>query len=434
MPSYLPGQIVHGYEILDCLSCGGFATSYRARRGGEEFFLKEYSDPTEISPDFTDFIKQQEVIDSRLRGLKQPCVERLLDTFVTNCHYHQVKSLLNCVDLDKYLESDTDLDNRLFICRLWLGILNAISSAGIVHQDLKPAQILMVKRGGIKLNHFMVFADFDWGVVDGKQIRPVCTAGYITPEYFKGEIPTIASDLYQSGMVLYRILTERLPFYIPGEVYDVEKIQVRMKNNECLSPAEIQPDVPEWASDNVMSMLAWDMDKRPAIEDLINAWDKKNSLTVEKSASLPDESHLKRAAAPEVEVSPPAETTSYPETVSVAEWIRLRHSNGSSLSFKDDHTPVTRQLFHGAFRTVLADSGHPIAAYFPSNEAVSLFNIRKKETAWEISGSSHRNYGLLNDTQLEMDKWEAINQDDVLKIFSRNEKGVVAEFKFEIPE
>jgi serine/threonine protein kinase len=417
MPSYYPGQVVNGYEILDCITSGAFASSYRARKGGKNYFLKEYIDPTEGSPEFRTFVGQQDDINKRLCSLKLRCLERLLDTFVTGYRYHQVKELLNCVDLAAYLPTDLDLDNRLFLCRLWLGILKELSSAGIVHQDLKPPQILMVKDSGVKLGHRMMFADFDWAILDGKMVRPVSTAGYATPEHLTGVTPTVASDLYQTGIVLYEILTGQLPFYRAGEIYDLAVTADRMKRGDFEPPAVVQPVVPTWASDIIATMLTWDMGLRPTVEDVIKAWDTKRPLA-------------KPGDPPGAGAAPLAATHLCPASPG---WIRLRHDNGANISFSREETPVNRQLFHGPFRGVITPAGHPVANYFPSDEVTPLFTVRREADGWRIAGGSHRNYGIFNGSPLSGSTWNAIRNGDRLELYSANEAGVVATFTFEVP-
>ncbi len=326
MPSYFAGQNVNGYEIVDCITSGSFATSYRARKGGKNYFLKEYSDPTEGSPEFKSFVAQQDDINKRLCSLKLRCLERLLETFVTGYRYHQIKELLNCVDLSVYLPTDLDLDNRLFICRMWLGILKELSSAGIVHQDLKPAQILMVKDAGVRLGHRMMFADFDWAVLDGGIVKQVSTPGYATPEHMTGVTPTIASDLYQSGVVLYEILTGQLPFYRAGEFYDLAVAQDRMERGDFEPPAVVQPVVPEWASSIISAMLTWDVASRPSVESAIKAWDTKSPLSAKAATAT--------APVPSTSFTCPAVSTDSPlvDKTPARQWCQpfvQRSRNGS---------------------------------------------------------------------------------------------------------
>jgi len=99
---------------------------------------------------------------------------------------------------------------------MWLGILKELSSAGIVHQDLKPAQILMVKDAGVRLGHRMMFADFDWAVLDGGIVKQVSTPGYATPEHMTGVTPTMPSQLLIRAKPLKSVGRQRMRFvFVP---------------------------------------------------------------------------------------------------------------------------------------------------------------------------------------------------------------------------
>jgi serine/threonine protein kinase len=423
MPSYYNGKIINGYEIIECLTSGEYATSYKAKKGGKVYFFKEYIDPVESAPNFKAFVQQQNKINERLCSRKLRCLERLLDSFIINYRYHQVKEFLNCVDLFDYLKKDFDLDNRLWICRLWLGILREISGANVIHHDLKPQQVLMVKDAGVKLGHRMIFADFDWAVIDGNMVKSVCTPGYASPEHMKGIIPTVASDLYQTGVVLYEILTGRLPFYNDCEFYDAEIACERMEKADFILPHILQPVVPKWASDIICAMLVWEPSSRIPVEDAVIAWDR-------KSLSAPSRPIVKGA------LVTPAKTTTKPAAPlpsKVPAWIRLRHDSGANMSFSANETLVTRQLFHGPFKQVMTTSGHPIAAYFPSDDKTPFFTIRKDSDCWKTSGSDHRNHCLLNGAKLETKTLMPIKQGDILEIYGEKESKVVGKFTFEVP-
>jgi len=435
MPSYYTGKIINGYEIIECLTSGDYATSYKVKKGGKLLFLKEYNDPAENAPNFKAFVQQQDRINERLCSRKLRCLERLLDTFITNYRYHQVKEFLDCVDLSVYLKKDLDLDNRLWICRLWLGILREISEANVIHHDLKPQQVLMVKDAGVKLGHRMIFADFDWAVIDGNMVKSVSTPGYASPEHMAGVVPTVASDLYQSGVVLYVILTDRLPFYNTGEIFEPDEFNrvmcERMQNAEFIPPHIVQPIVPKWASDIICTMLAWDIAARISVEDAIKSWDRK-SISALPSRPAATVATSEGSTIP-VTPATPTSKASTPAVTKVPSWIRLRHDSGANMSFSADETPVTRQLFHGPFKQVITSTGYPIAAYFPSDDKTPFFTIRKDSNCWKTKGSDHRNNCLLNGTKLDTGIWTIIKQGDILEIYSTKESKVVGKFTFEVP-
>jgi hypothetical protein len=99
------------------------------------------------------------------------------------------------------------------------------------------------------------------------------------------------------------------------------------------------------------------------------------------------------------------------------------------MTFREDSTPVTRNLFHTYFRHVLTPGGQPAAAYFPSDES-PLFVIEKREEGWFASSSGeYRNKALLNGTELNSSLWE-IKDGSRLDLYSGNEAAVVVSFVF----
>ena len=63
------GDTIRGYKVTDLLNPGGFCNAYKVFKGGKSFFLKEYTDPTELSGDFKAFIENQKVILGVLKSL-----------------------------------------------------------------------------------------------------------------------------------------------------------------------------------------------------------------------------------------------------------------------------------------------------------------------------------------------------------------------------
>lgn len=114
---------------------------------------------------------------------------------------------------------------------------------------------------------------------------------------------------------------------------------------------------------------------------------------------------------------------------SIPEWIRLWFGDQVSMTFRDDASPVTRDLFHGFFRHVLAPAGHPVAAYFPSDGS-PLFIVSRGDDGWKAAANgSHRNKVMLDGSELETSCRE-IRDGSRLELFSGTDSVVVATFIF----
>jgi tetratricopeptide (TPR) repeat protein len=116
--------------------------------------------------------------------------------------------------LDALLRSDERLpaDRTMAILRGIAGGLDAVHAAGIVHGDIKPANILLDHDGHAKLADFGLSrfrVDVD---LSSSSLSPVGTPRYMAPEVVMGKAPTRPADLWGFGVMLYRLLTGRLPF------------------------------------------------------------------------------------------------------------------------------------------------------------------------------------------------------------------------------
>lgn len=415
MAGYRIGQTVRGYKVADIVTEGNYAASYKTQKGEKGFFLKEYIDPTDTSPDFKAFVAQQDLIYGRLRKTKLKCVEDMIESFIHEFRYHQVKPFYKSDDLRRYLANNADLDDRLFLCRNWLGVMRELRNNGVVHQDLKPEQILMVEdRRAKRLGRLMVFADFDWAIVDGKGMKPVMTPGYATPEHLIGAMPDYSSDLFQTGIVLYEILTTTLPFGKPdhNNPADLKAYSDRIRKSEFKPVRTIQPIVPGWCGEVVGRMLAWNKAERPSIDEVIAAWDAKSAhspVDVAGAATLPT-----------------------PAPKSVPKWVRLRHIDSDmAMTVSDSPTPVARPNFYGAFRGVLSPSGQQLAAYFPSDNS-PLFVVTRADSAWCISAPiATKNYVMTNGTRLGSSAMD-LQHGDRVEIYSAKESKIIGSFNVEM--
>jgi serine/threonine-protein kinase len=146
--------------------------------------------------------------------------------------------------------------------------LRAAHEHGIIHRDIKPHNILITDSGHVKV------ADF--GIARAAQTTTISdhgdilgTAHYISPEQAMGEPVGPASDLYSLGVVLYEMLTGRVPF----EVENLSELPAAHAGGPPPHPRELDPKIPEGTDALVMRLLRRDPDDRYAsanqlIEDL----------------------------------------------------------------------------------------------------------------------------------------------------------------------
>jgi serine/threonine protein kinase len=135
--------------------------------------------------------------------------------------------------------------------------LQAAHEQGMIHRDIKPHNILITDSGHVKV------ADF--GIARAAEATTISDLGYIlgsakymSPEQAAGGTVGLASDLYSLGVVLYEMLTGRVPF----EVETPEEVSSKHAGGPPPHPRELNPEVPEGTDALVMKLLCRDPDDR----------------------------------------------------------------------------------------------------------------------------------------------------------------------------
>src|SRR5437660_12787750 len=104
--------------------------------------------------------------------------------------------------------------------RITLHVLDAldyIHAHGVVHRDLKPENIMVDANDNIKLIDFGIASNAaSRRITFAKLSQTMCTPDYISPEQVKGKRGDAHSDVYATGIMLYEMLTGKVPFYGPN--------------------------------------------------------------------------------------------------------------------------------------------------------------------------------------------------------------------------
>lgn len=177
-----------------------------------------------------------------------------------------VMELVDGTDLEAALGAGErfSLDESLGIMRDVLDAVDSAHTAGVVHGDLKPANVLLYEHGA-------KVADFGVARVLGEETGATtvaATPSYAAPEVLRGARPTKASDVYSAGCLAFRILAGRPPYEGDG-AWDVAA-----KHIEASVPSvcALRPDVPEAVDNAVRRAMAKDPRSRfPSAEAFANA-------------------------------------------------------------------------------------------------------------------------------------------------------------------
>jgi serine/threonine protein phosphatase PrpC/predicted Ser/Thr protein kinase len=216
-PVMEPGMILDGYEVLRVIHSGTRSHLYLVHRPGEyeQFVLKAPSLNFAEDPQYLEgFIREQwigrrinhrAVMNIHPRDLESPFLYHL-------CEYIDGQTLRQWM----YDNPDPDFETVREIARQMVVSVRALQRLGMVHRDLKPENFLIDRRGRVKL--------IDFGTVQVGSLAeihsplgescPVGSVDYIAPEYLLGERGTHCSDIFSLGVIVYEMLTGRLPFKV----------------------------------------------------------------------------------------------------------------------------------------------------------------------------------------------------------------------------
>ena len=245
------GTTVGKYRIVDKLGRGGMGTVYRAV---DETLDREVAIKV-LNPDLSDpdVLKRFRAEAVTLARLNHPGIATIYEL------HHQQEDLLMVME---YVRGETfhDLSDRLgpiappqaaHLCMQVLDALGHAHRGGVVHRDLKPANVMITEGGAVKV------MDFGIARVLGTEHFThggymMGTPAYMAPEQVLGREIDGRADLYSVGVVLYRLLTGRLPFNA-----DTAISMVQMQISEPPTPmVTFRPDLPPWCSVIVERALA----------------------------------------------------------------------------------------------------------------------------------------------------------------------------------
>lgn len=189
-----------------------------------------------------------------IRHLVHPNIAALRDFGEDDGERYLVLDLVEGVSLSDCLATGHAFQPAEAVClmRQLLSALDFAHSAGIVHRDVKPSNLLLGHDGRLRLGDFGIARIDAWTL--GRASAGVGTPGYMPPEQFLGRQVDHRADIYAAGVVLYHLLTGDRPFRGP-----LAGILHKVLNEPAAAPSMVNPRVPA-ALDAVIEKA---MAKRP---------------------------------------------------------------------------------------------------------------------------------------------------------------------------
>lgn len=270
------GIDVPGFDILEKVGSGGMASVYRARRraDGTTVALKV---PMEQYVADAKFIRRFHREAEVAQRLDHPNIVRTYDHGAEGVQHYMAMEYVDGRSLESYIErGELDLELCVDIFKRVADALQNIHSAGIVHRDIKPGNIMIV-RGGLQDGRPRVAPDavklMDFGIAGGKVMTRLTMTGarvgtpvYMSPEQARGLKIDHRSDIYSLGLVIYEMLTGQTAFKGGYEAIVHQQIFQTPP-----PPRQIDVSIPRSLDALIMRMIAKDPDERPDLREVLQA-------------------------------------------------------------------------------------------------------------------------------------------------------------------
>lgn len=228
------------YELIELIGRGGMANVYKAkchrlnRMVAVKILKSDLADNAEFRRRFRD--------ESRaVAQLSHANIVSVYDVSRSDDMEYIVMELIDGITLKQYMERRGQMDWREalhFVTQIMRALSHA-HSRGIIHRDIKPQNIMVLRDGSVKVADFGIAC-----LADAAQTLTQEALGsvhYISPEQARGDRIDARSDIYSSGVVLYEMLTGRLPFEGDSAV----SVAIQHLSSVPLSPRDINENVPE---------------------------------------------------------------------------------------------------------------------------------------------------------------------------------------------
>ena len=257
MDQYIGKMLDNRYEILERIGTGGMAIVYKAKchRLNRLVAIKILKSDLAQNEEFR---RRFNAESQAVAQLSHPNIVSVYDVSRGGDMEYIVMELIDGITLKQYMEKRGQLNWREslhFITQIMRGLSHA-HSRGIIHRDIKPQNIMVLRDGSVKVADFGIAC-----LADSAQTltqKALGSVHYISPEQARGDRPDARSDIYSSGVVLYEMLTGRLPF--EGE--SAVAVAIQHLSSIPLAPREINPDIPEQLELICMKAMAPDLEHR----------------------------------------------------------------------------------------------------------------------------------------------------------------------------
>ncbi len=255
----LEGKVIgNRYEIIERIGNGGMATVYKAK----DLTLKRYVAVKVLRDEFTtdtEFIRRFNIEAQAAASLTHPNIVSIYDVGNEENIYYIVMELIQGKTLKEIIDEDGVLPWKWSL-NISIQIASALETAhknNIVHRDIKPHNIIITEDGIAKVT--------DFGIAKAVSNSTITAFGttigsvhYFSPEHARGGFTDAKSDLYSLGVVMYEMLTGRVPFDADTPV----SIALKHMQEEPVEPIKLNPSIPYSVNKIILKAMKKDTNLR----------------------------------------------------------------------------------------------------------------------------------------------------------------------------
>ena len=252
------GRLLDGrYEILEPIGFGGMAVVYKARchRLNRLVAIKILKD--ELSKD-EEFRNRFHAESQAVAMLSHPNIMSVYDVSTHDDADYIVMELIDGITLKQYMEKKGTLNWKETL-HFAMQIAKALEHAhgrGIVHRDIKPHNVMVLKNGSAKVTDFGIARLMSQSNTLTKEA--LGSVHYISPEQAKGGRVDNRSDLYSLGVVMYEMMTGRAPYDGDSPV----AVAIQHINGSPVMPSVLNPNIPGGLEQIIMKCMSTDPGQR----------------------------------------------------------------------------------------------------------------------------------------------------------------------------
>ena len=256
MDKFIGKRLDGRYGIHELIGVGGMAYVYKAYDRVEDRWVAIKILKEEFSNN-SDFLRRFRNESKAIAVLSHPNIVNVYDVSFGDQLQYIVMEYIDGITLKEYIEQEGVIrwNEAVHFTMQILMALECAHEKGIIHRDIKPQNIMLLQDGTIKVADFGIarFLQSETTTMTDKAIGSV---HYIAPEQARGDYITDKADIYSVGVMLYEMLTGKLPFVADNAV-SVALMQLQAK---AVKPRELNPSIPLGLEQITMKA----MEKNPA--------------------------------------------------------------------------------------------------------------------------------------------------------------------------